>query len=278
MKLQVLVPVHTYPEGNADAIALHAAAVARHLDADIDALIFAVDFPRVSSPLGNMLVDVPAMIGEAKAKCRARGAALVQMLESETGSHGIPFRTTELECTTTEFGDTVAIHARYHDLVVVGLGPDDPLPRATAEAAIFGSGRPVLLVPERRSAGEFNHVMIAWDGSRVAARAVADAREFLHRAQAVTIVSVVDEKALPAEDPAGRLAQYLSRRDIQASAVHLQGGDRPIAQVLQEHAREVGADILVMGAFGHSRVRNFVLGGATKGILEDLQLSVLLSH
>ena len=70
MTLQILVPLHTYPDGNADNIALHAAAIARHLNADVHALVLIADSPRVSSALGNMIIDVPALIGDAKAKCR----------------------------------------------------------------------------------------------------------------------------------------------------------------------------------------------------------------
>ena len=120
--------------------------------------------------------------------------------------------------------------------------------------------------------------MIAWDGSRVAARAVSDARDFLQRAQSITIVSVTDEKILPHDDPGNKLAEYLIRHDLQATVAQVQGRGHPIAETLQEHARETGADMLVMGAFGHSRIRDFVLGGATNGILKDLRLPVLLSH
>ena len=277
MKLQVLVPIHTYPEGNADKIAMHAAAIARHLEADLHALVLVADFPQVSSALGNLLIDVPGMIGDAKAKCHARGASLVQALEAEAGTHNVPFRTTQTECFPPAFGDAVASSARYHDLVVVGLGTSDLAP-TTAEAAIFGSGRPTLLVPEQADATTFEHIMIAWDGSRVAARAVADARDFLRRAQTVTIASVTDEKRLPDHDPGTRLKDYLSRHDIDATVSRLEAGGRPVAEILQEHAREIGAGMLVMGGFGHSRVRDFVLGGATSGVLRDLRIPVLLSH
>ena len=116
------------------------------------------------------------------------------------------------------------------------------------------------------------------DGSRVAARAVSDAGDFLQRAQTVTIASVTDEKVLPDEDPGSRLAEYLSRHDIEATVARVQSRGRPIAETLQEHAQEIGAGLLVMGGFGHSRMRDFVLGGATGGILKDLRLPVLLSH
>lgn len=278
MKLQLVLPIHTYPDGNADAIAVHGAAIARHLEADLHALVQIADFPRVSSALGNLIIDVPAMIRDAKAKCHARGKSLVQALEAEAKLLGISVRVTEVDCLAESFGDAVAVQARYHDFIILGVGATSLAPM-TAEAAIFGSGRPTLLVPEKMAATpSFQHVMIAWDGSRVAARAVADSLEFLRRANLVTIASVIDEKKLPDTDPGDRLRDYLAHHDIEASVARVEGGSRPISETLQGHARAIGADMLVMGAFGHSRVRDFVLGGATSGILKELRMPTLLSH
>ncbi len=278
MKLDILVPIHTYPDGNAVEFALHIAAIARHLNADVHALVLNANFPPVSSALGNMLIDVPGLVAGAKAKCRERGAAVVRALETELGSLGVPLRTSHIECFPGAAGNLISTMARYHDFVLVGIGTNDAIPQATAEAVIFGSGRPTLLVPEDAPAASFGHVMIAWDGSRVAARAVSDARDFLQRAQTVTIASVTDEKALPDNDPGSRLAEYLARHDIQATVAQVQSRGHPISNTLQEHAREIGAGLLVMGGFAHSRMRDFVLGGATNGILRNLQLPVLLSH
>jgi hypothetical protein len=116
-------------------------------------------------------------------------------METEMGPLGISLRTTQIECLPSAAGDVVTSLARYHHLVLVGIGASDVTPQATAEAAIFGSGRPALLVPEDAPVGAFGHVMIAWDGSLVAARAVSDAGDFLQHAQTVTIAWVTDEKA-----------------------------------------------------------------------------------
>jgi len=143
---------------------------------------------------------------------------------------------------------------------------------------IFGAGRPVLLVPEDRPPSAFGHALIAWDGSRVAARAVADAMGFLSRADKVTIVTVTDEK--PMSDGTGQplLTEYLHHHDIKADFTQIRKEGHPVATALQDHAAAYHADLVVMGAFGHSRLRDFVLGGATSGILNDLRVSVLLSH
>lgn len=276
--LDVLAVIQTYPNGNADRFASHVAATARHLTAEVHALVLQADFPPISSALGNMLIDVPSLIGGAKAQCRARGEAVVQALSAELASLQIPLRQTQVECLPGAEGDIAANLARYHDLALLGINRGDVTQQATAEAVVFGSGRPTLLVPEESPPATYRHVMIAWDGSRVAARAVSDAREFLKRAQAVTIACVTDEKALPDPYAASQLAQYLARCDVEAEVALVKSRGRPISETLQEHARQIGADLLVMGGFAHSRVRDFVLGGATSGILKDLRLAVLLSH
>jgi nucleotide-binding universal stress UspA family protein len=148
----------------------------------------------------------------------------------------------------------------------------------TAEAVIFGSGRPTILLPELTQAGNIDHIAIAWDGSRVAARAVADASLLLQRAKMISVLTVVDEKPLPEKDPGERLAARLRKSGLAAEAVQIRAEDCPISVTLQEQAIERGATLLVMGGYGHSRVRDFVLGGATEGILSDLQMPVLLSH
>ena len=89
---------------------------------------------------------------------------------------------------------------------------------------------------------------------------------------------MIDEKALPDDNPAKRLAECLARRGITATVSQVQGRGRPVAETLQAHASEIGAGLIIMGGFAHSRMRDFVLGGTTAGILKDLRLPVLLSH
>jgi nucleotide-binding universal stress UspA family protein len=278
MPIQILVPFHTYPDGDSTDLIRHAVAVARHLQGDVHALVLVADFPKLTSPLGTMLLDVPALVADTRRRCLARGTALLQALKTDAASAGIPVRTGEVDCDPASFGDVVAEKARYHDLTVAGLRGGDAILRASAESAIFASGRPVLLVPEGAAPSGFGHVLIAWDGSSVAARAVADARDFLQRATAVTIATVVDEKSLPKEAPGKALAAYLAGHAIKAQIADLRSAGRPIAQTLQDEARRAGAGLIVMGGFGHSRMRDFVLGGATRGILGDLSVPTLVSH
>ena len=278
MTLQILVPLHTYPDGNSANIAAHAGAVARHLQADVHGLVLNATFPPASSLIGDMLINVDSMVREVTAKCHVRGTALVQAMQAALEPTGVKFRSTQLDCAMGTIGGATETYARYHDLIVTGLSANDGSMEATAETLVFGSGRPTLLVPQNLAPSPYQHVMIAWDGSRVATRAVADARDFLRLAKTVTIAVVTDEKTLPEENPALKLVDYLDRHNINTAVALVQAQRRPIGRALQEHALEIGAGLMVMGAFGHSRLRDFVMGGATTGILRDLKLPVLLSH
>lgn len=280
MKLQLLVPVITHQVRTEDTAKMteSVAAIAKYLDADIEALVHVPDFPPVASALGNMLLDVPTMVRDVKDHCRARAKTMLQSIEQGFSGHQLKVRATEAECFQPEFGDVASVHARYHDLTVLDVGSSATAP-GTAEALIFGSGKPTLLISDKVARIDFGHVMIAWDGTRAAARAVADAAFLLERAAKVTIVTVTEDKQLPGDNPNARLADYFSRRGLPAQALTVGGGMTvPIEQLLQDKAREIGAGLLVMGGFGHSRVRDFVLGGATNGILKNLRMPVLLSH
>ena len=278
MTIEILVPLHTYPDGNSVNIAAHVGAIAKHLGADVHGLVLNATFPPTSSLMGTMIINVDSLVREVTAKCHARGAVLVQAMEAALQPIGINFHSTQLDCTMGTIGGAAETYARYCDLIVTGIGANDVSMEATAETVVFGSGRPTLLVPQDADPSQYQHAMIAWDGSRVATRAVADAHKFLRLAKTVTIAVVTDEKTLPEGNPGLKLVDYLERHNISSTVSLVQSKRRPIAQALQDHALEIGADLMVMGAFGHSRVRDFVMGGATTGILRDLKLPVLLSH
>jgi len=278
MSLDILVPIHTYPDGNSANLAPHCASIALHLDATVHAIVLEVEFPNVSSPLGNMLIDVPNILSGAKSVCRERGLLVASAMDVEMKAAGLQLRTTHVESYPGAVGDFVGRLGRYHDAVIIGIRVDEVTAQTTAEAVLFGSGKATLLVPEDAQPKPFGHVMIAWDGSREAARAVADAREFLNRAKRVTILSITDEKELPGRDPGRQLADHLARHKISADIAKTSGNGRPVAETLQDFAHEIEAGLLVMGAFAHSRMRDFVLGGATSGILKNLRVPALLSH
>ncbi len=278
MKLQAILPLVTYPDCNSDAVAANAAGMAKWLGADLHATAVNTDIPDVSNALSRYLLKLPELIKEAEALSRDRGERLLELVKRHAASLGLGFTTSAVTAALALHGDAAAGEARYFDFALLGWEAGNPTSRGTAEAVVFGSGRPAILLPELAAVSAIDHIAIAWDGSRVAARAVADAGPLLERAAKVSVLTALDEKPLDRNDIAQRLAQGLSKRGFTAEACAISCEDCPIGITLQERAIERGAQMLVMGGHGHSRVRDFVLGGATEDVLDDLRLPVLLSH
>lgn len=277
MKQQAFIPLVTYTDPNSRSIAANATAIAAHLGATVHVVAFNVDIPKVSSALSRVLLNVPDMIHDAEAISRKHGEALIAAIREEAAVAGVAVSASSTTDTPALLAATASLHARYFDLSLLGWEKDNTTSRATIESVVFGSGRPAIVLPENVRPGALDHVAIAWDGSRVAARALADAHAFLEKANRVSVLTVVDEKPL-ARDVGEQLAELLQDRGIEASAVPLRLQGRSIAEALQASAIERGAGLLVMGGYGHSRIRDFVLGGATEGILQQLGLPVLISH
>ena len=181
--------------------------------------------------------------------------------------------------------ETVAMQARHADLTILGQPqPDSDNARFSEdllEGVLFASGRPVLMVPY---AGRFgavgSRVLIGWNATREAARAVADAMPFLSGAEEVVLLAINPSQGLEGhgELPAADMAQHLARHGVKASAQQVVSRDVPEADVLLNTAADLGADLIVMGAYGHSRLRQMVFGGVTRGILSRMTVPVLLSH
>lgn len=177
---------------------------------------------------------------------------------------------------------TMKLHARYADLTVVGQGRDlGDAPSDLAflpEELALGVGRPVLVVPRYgtfETVGE--RVLIAWNGSREATRAVHDALPLLTRATKVTVLSI-DPHDPGSRVPSADITLHLARHAVSAEADSTVALDIAVGDVLLSRAADLGADLIVMGAYGHSRVREMVLGGATRSILRQMTVPVLMSH
>lgn len=172
----------------------------------------------------------------------------------------------------------LAAEARLHDLTILDLDPrSEILSRETIEAALMTSGRPVLAVPRAHPAFAGRRIIVAWDGSREAARAAHEALPLLRAAQTVEIVSVGDAEDLLASVPGAEFARHLARHGVAVTVSDLpQAGS--IAETLRSHAGLIRADLIVMGAYGHSRTREFVFGGVTRSLLLDAPVPLFLAH
>ena len=278
MQLQVFLPLVTYPQANSDEIARSAVCVAQWLEGKLHALAINADIPDVSTALSRVVLNTGELIKGAETESRHRGSHLLSLLNRTADAAGLPIQTSSIQVHLATLGDTAANHARYFDMSVLGWEPENPTTRSTAEAVIFGAGRPAVICPAVSAIDEFDHVSIAWDGSRAAARAVADAQPFLKRAARITIITITGEKPLGDQHGAVRLTEILRQSGLNAEARSVAANHRPIAEMLQQTAIEQGSQLLVMGGYGHSRIRDFVLGGATRGVLASPLLPILLSH
>ena len=279
MKLRTFVPLITYPDAHTTAAVSSAAAAARLLGADVHALAFEANIPAVSGAFSRVLTKkVPEMIRNAEKLSARNGVKLLAAARAEAQANGLNLTTAVEGTQVALLGEAAARHARYFDMAFIACNSANPGARALAEAVVFGSGRPTMLLPDHAPPASFGHVSIAWDGTRVAARAVSDARAFLERASEITVVTVTDDKPINEADAGERLAESLRQAGLKVTFSAARAEDCPIAETLQDHAAGLGSDLLVMGGYGHSRFRDFVLGGATEGVLSDLRMPVLLSH
>jgi nucleotide-binding universal stress UspA family protein len=175
--------------------------------------------------------------------------------------------------------DNFARLARHFDLTIVGQTQADATDDASlAQAALFDSGRPVLFVPRiQTGTPHFRRVLAAWDGSRGAARAIWDAMPLLQQAELIDVVTIADAHTSYKELPGFNITRHLSRHGLNAELKRLPlSGD--IGETLLSYAADAGSDLMIMGGYGHSRLREFVLGGTTRTILQSMTLPVLMSH
>ncbi|HEY6753202.1 MAG TPA: universal stress protein [Pseudolabrys sp.] len=231
---------------------------------------------------GTVMGGVPPEIIESQRResdSKARSA--VSRFEQAVRRAGLSGETRTLSASVSGAADQIGRIGRRFDLIVVGQpsrkgsAPD----QVVDEGVLFDSGRPVIFVPYIQKTGmTLRRVMICWDGSRAAARAVADALPFLQKAKQVEVVIVSEKPAKTDEVPGADLGQHLARHGLTVDIKHITSPDIDVPSTILSHAADSDADMLVMGGYGHSRLREFILGGTTRGLLESMTVPVLMSH
>jgi len=181
--------------------------------------------------------------------------------------------------------NTICVNARYHDLVVIGQSDPEHvhsgLPGDLPEAVVMGAGRPVLVIPH---AGHFDtigqRVLIGWDAGREATRAVTDALPFLRHAKQVSVMTIGPKISDTAhgESTGSDIALYLARHHVNVEVKREPALGLNPGNVMLSAATDIGADLIVMGLYGHSRMLELVLGGASRTILQTMTVPVLMSH
>lgn len=179
--------------------------------------------------------------------------------------------------------EVVTVHGLHADLIVVGQGRD--LGEASADLSslpadlVLAAGRPMLVVPRYGTFPSVGaDVLVAWDASREATRAVHDALPLLRRARKVTVLSIDPEDTGEPRIAGGDVALHLARHGVPVQTATVSGADIAVGDLLLSYGADHGIDLIVMGAYGHTRFRELILGGATRQLLQSMTVPVFMSH
>lgn len=277
----ILLALTTYPEATPVSAVDEAVAFAAAVGARISAIACEVKIQAPGNVLAGAVLDVAALVAAEAKKSSTNAKVLLTAFQDAAEKRGV-FQDRILErCLTSEAPGVLVEYARLRDLTIVPVPVGDYFDQWYAEAIIFGSGHPTLVLPHtRKRAGAFalDVVAVAWDFSRPAARAVADALPLLEKAKKVHVLTVANEKVIESRRPTAEFAKYLGRHGVDVVLDTVDAADRRIGDILESYVTSCNADMLVMGAYGHSRIREFILGGATKSMLSRPPLPIFLSH
>ncbi len=279
--LDLLLHIDSYPAPMPDALIDESVALAASLGGRLTGLAIEIDIPLHSNRLADYLIGLSALGRQEEERCRAACKAGLDHFTASATAAGV-FQDAILGRTNyLERAEDVTRRARSRDLCLLPrlAGIDRQLD--VAQAVVFGCGRPVLIF-QPGALGDLavwpEVAVVAWDGSRGAARALADALPLLKRAGQVRVLTVVNEKADATFELGVDVVRHLLMHGVPAVRDEIDIGVETIGAAMEAYLEREGARLLVMGAFGHSRAQEFLLGGATDHALRATVCPVLLSH
>ncbi|MEH6952785.1 universal stress protein (plasmid) [Nitrobacter sp. NHB1] len=274
----ILLTLTSYPEPTPVSVVDDAVSIAAALGAHLAAISCEVHVEVPGSFLADSIVDIPGIVAGETAKSRKNAKALLAAFEAAADKSGVQHEIILEKCATHRTPSLLVDYARLRDLTIMSV--PESYDQWYAEALIFETGRPTLILPAapRSHPFQLDTAGVAWDFSRTAARAVSDALPLLETAKRVRVVTVTNEKTLDSKHSAEELAKNLARHGIDVVLDKVDADGKPIGEVLETYVLSHKIDVLVMGAYGHSRWREFVLGGATKSLLSRPPVPILFSH
>jgi nucleotide-binding universal stress UspA family protein len=256
----------------------YAVSVAATFDAHLAGIAFLYDPIVPVSGAGYIPADV--IDAQERENEEATRAAL-DRFNTACSRAGVGAEPLTLSASFAGVGEQFSRIARRFDLSIVGQAEPESsaVEEIIAESALFESGRPVIVVPYiQRAPLKLDNVMVCWDGSRASTRAIADAMPLLAKAGRVEVVIVTNERGKQDEIEGADMGEHLARHGLNVDVKRTALGDIDVADVLLSHAADAGSDFMVMGGYGHSRLREFVLGGVTRSILRSMTAPVLMAH
>lgn len=276
----LLLHIDGYPTPTTLPAIEEAVALAVGLGGALTGLAVEVEIPIRSNRLADRLIGLSAMAEEEEGKSRTACRDGLANFTAAATAAGVFQASLLARVNHLEVADHVAKLARTHDLCLLPRADGCDGQFEVAQAVVFSSGRPVLIFRGGSAAGLANGpnlVVIAWDGSRGAARAMADALPILVRAKQVRILTILNEKPDATASLGADAQRHLQAHGVPAVLDGVDAEGAGIGKALDRYVKDHGPDLLVMGAYGHSRVREFLLGGATQHVLEHPACPVLLS-
>jgi nucleotide-binding universal stress UspA family protein len=276
----ILLHLDTYPEPTSIEAMDQAISFAGGIEGTLTALAVQIDICVPRNRIADYLIGLSRLWEEEQNKSLLTGKRLLEYFSARAKDAGVLGDVLMDRANLYLVGEHVALRARTRDLCIVPIIDRRDGQRSVAEAVIFGSARPTLVfwpgvVDLPASAGV---VIVAWDASRSAARAMADAMPVLARAKKVVVFTALNEKPAAVSGIGADAIRHLAFHGVKAEAEERDVHGMPIGNAIEEILAETRADLLVMGAYGHSKMREVILGGATEHVLSRPKVPVLLSH
>lgn len=255
----------------------YAISMAAALEVHVAGIAFAYDPVELMAQWGYMATAV----GEQWPDYKEQAAATLDRFSEAADRAAISFERIMLPVGPANVGDRFGGIARHFDLSIVAQPETEKaaVEKMIVGGAIFDSGRPVIVVPYIQTTPfKLDRVMICWDNSRPAARAIADAMPLLDLAGSTEVAIVVEDALKEDKLDGADIGQHLTRHGLNVNIKRIVREKIDVASALLSHAADSGADLIVMGAYGHSRLREFILGGVTQNMLRSMTVPVLMSH
>lgn len=274
----VFLPLVGQPRGSSLVAIEKCVAVAADLGARITAVALEEDVfvrPKVMLPEDPDTAEPRGQLGTGDMQ------QLLNVFTNAASRANIRAQSRTGKVPADQIASILAQHARFSDLTLLPVRPHDSRTEHIIETFLFESGRPLLLCPEQHVdelRPDFENVMIAWDGSARAARAVGDALPLLQAAASVRVVTVADDNTDVIAQSGTALVDHLREHGVYASFETAKGGGSSIGKVLGSWANSHGIDAIVMGAYHHSRLNEIVWGGVTKTVIGEPPCWIMISH